>query len=68
MKPHYFEQEKADGDDIQLAMAKAQGYVPGSCLLGGPVVMGEVRAGRSPCWGCEGPRDRCGGQPKREQA
>ena len=28
MKPHYFEQEQADRDDIMLDMAKSQGYVP----------------------------------------
>ena len=64
MKPHYFEQETADADDMQLGMAKMQGYVPKTCLLGGPVVMGEVAANRSPCWGCEGPREKCHGKPK----
>lgn len=66
MKPNYFEQDKADADDVMLGMAKMQGYVPHGCLLGGVVVMAETQAGRSACWGCNGPRERCGGQPKRE--
>jgi len=61
MKIHYFEQQEADKDDFQLGMAKMQGYVPPGCLLGGVVVMDEVRSGRNPCLGCEGPRDKCGG-------
>ena len=61
MKLHYFDQEKADKDDMQLAMSMLQGYVPPTCLLGGPVVWAEVSAGRNPCWGCEGPREKCGG-------
>jgi hypothetical protein len=64
MKPHYFEQPAADADDMMLGMAKMQGYVPAGCLLGGVVVMAEVSAGRSPCSGCEGPREKCGGRPK----
>lgn len=66
MKPHYFRQQEADADDMQLGMAKMQGYVPKTCLLGGAVVMGEVNVGRNPCWGCEGPRERCGGKPRRD--
>lgn len=65
MKPHYFEQTEADKDDVYLGMAKMQGYVPQGCLLGGVTVMDEVQKGRSPCWGCEGPRDKCGGKSKR---
>lgn len=65
MKPHYFTQDAGDPDDMLLGMAKMQGYVPDGCLLGGNVVMTEVNGGRHPCWGCEGPRDRCGGKPKR---
>ena len=64
MKPHYFNQEKPDGDDIMLGMAIMQGYVPKTCLLGGGIVMGLVAEGKSPCRGCEGPRDKCGGQSK----
>ena len=63
MKPHYFDQEQADPDDIFLGMAKQQGYVPATCLLGGMVVMAETQAGRNACWGCEGPREKCHGQP-----
>jgi hypothetical protein len=65
VKPHYFNQTAADGDDIQLLMAKGQGYVPDQCLLGGAVAMSEVMAGKDPCDGCEGPREKCGGRPKR---
>jgi hypothetical protein len=65
MRTSYFDQDKADPDDMQLGMAIMQGYVPKGCLLGGPIVMAEVADGRNPCWGCEGPRERCGGKPKR---
>jgi hypothetical protein len=66
MKPHYFDQDKADQDDMKLGMAKQQGYVPPTCLLGGETVMAEVMAGKSPCWGCEGPRAKCGGKPRKQ--
>lgn len=65
MKLHYFEQDKADEDDGPLRMAIGQGYVPKNCLLGGPFVMAEVTKGDNPCWGCNGPREKCGGKPKR---
>ena len=65
MKPHYFEQEQADDDDIMLKMAIDQGYVPADCLLGGEVIFGEVRNQRCPCGGCEGPRGKCGGKRQR---
>ena len=68
MKPHYFDQDGAPASDMQLGMAKMQGYVPKGCLLGSIVVMAEVSAGRNPCWGCEGPREKCGGKPKRDVA
>lgn len=64
MKAHYFEQDKADADDMSLAMAKMQGYVPTGCLLGGVVVMSEVQKGVHPCYGCNGPREKCGGRLK----
>ena len=64
MKPHYFEQTEADTDDMLLGMAKMQGYVPKTCLLNGATVMDEIQEGRNPCWGCEGPRDKCGGAEK----
>jgi len=64
MKPHYFLQDVADADDHQLGMAKRMGYVPSTCLLGGAVVMGEIRKGDNPCWGCAGPRDVCHGRPQ----
>jgi len=67
MKPHYFDQTLADADDMELGMAKMQGYVPQGCLLGGVIVMAEVGANKSPCAGCNGPRWKCGGKPKTEQ-
>jgi hypothetical protein len=66
MKPHYFQQDSADKDDVSLSMAKGQGYVPMTCLLGGQTVMGLVNAGKNPCHGCEGPREKCGGKPKKD--
>ena len=66
MKPHYFDLPQAPFSDMPLGMAKMQGYVPQGCLLGGAVVMAEVAAGRNPCWGCAGPREKCGGKPKRD--
>ena len=65
MNFHYFNEEKADEDDIALLAAKGQGYVPDTCLLGGFVVMAEVGRGNSPCWGCAGPREKCKGKPRR---
>ena len=62
MKPHYFEQEHADTDDTLLEIAKGQGYVPQTCLLGGAVVMGIINTGKNPCRGCNGPRNKCNGQ------
>lgn len=64
MKPHYFGQESADKDDMMLQMSIGQGYVPGTCLLGGTVVFGMVSHGDDPCRGCEGPREKCHGRPK----
>ncbi len=66
MKPHYFEQDEADQDDIQLQMARSQGYVPRTCLLGGIVVMDEIQNARHPCDGCAGPRERCHGKPSQQ--
>lgn len=65
MKPHYFNQEQADSNDIMLQMAIAQGYVPKNCLLNGKIVFDEVRNQRCPCGGCEGPRDKCDGKRQR---
>lgn len=64
MKPHYFDQDKADEDDALLGMAKMQGYVPKTCLLGGQTVMGLVQMGAEPCNGCAGPREKCKGKGK----
>ena len=65
MKLHYFDQDKADADDIQLKMAIGQGYVPATCLVSGMLIMSEINKGNNPCWGCAGPRDKCKGQAKR---
>jgi hypothetical protein len=65
MKLHYFNQKEPDQDDWQLGMAKMQGYVPTTCLLGGATVMSEIQKGNNPCWGCEGPREICKGKTKR---
>ena len=51
---------------MMLGMAKMQGYVPQRCLLGGMVVIAETQEGRNACWGCNGPREKCGGKQKRE--
>jgi len=62
MKVHYFEQMEADKDDIALKMAKGQGYVPPTCLLGGATVMGLVSSGSNPCVGCACDRTKCKGR------
>ena len=64
MKPHYFEQVESDKDDMHLEMAKAQGYVPKTCLLGGFLVMELTGGGKDPCKGCEAPRDKCKGRSR----
>ena len=64
MKSNYFENYAAAETDGLLGMAKAQGYVPIGCLLGGEVVMALVNQGDDPCRGCEGPRARCKGRTK----
>lgn len=64
MKFHYFEERKADINDIQLKMAINQGYVPSTCLLAGFIVMSEISAQRDPCAECNGPREICKGRPK----
>jgi len=65
MKVHYFNQAESDKDDHLLNMAKMQGYVPKGCLLGGGTVMTVINEGDNPCHGCEGPRNKCGGKPKK---
>jgi hypothetical protein len=67
VKLHYFDQAEADADDMKLGMAKMQGYVPQTCLLGGAVVMDEVNSGRDPCAGCAGPREKCHGRVREEK-
>lgn len=61
-EPHYFNEGKADENDINLQMAIGQGYVPKGCLLGGMIVMMLVGKGDDPCRGCNGPREKCGGR------
>lgn len=63
-QPHYFSQDAADDDDIYLKMSIRQGYVPRTCLLGGQIVLKEVREAKDPCAGCDGPREKCHGRPK----
>ena len=64
MKVHYFDQIEADKDDMFLDMAKMQGYVPKTCLLGGQTVMGLINSGQNPCDGCECDRNKCYGNPQ----
>jgi hypothetical protein len=66
-KLYYFDQDQADADDMMLGTAKAQGYVPQTCLLGGATVFRELGLGLNPCRGCNGPREKCHGQAKREK-
>ncbi len=61
--PHYFDRFVAPRADVFLQMAKNQGYVPETCLLGGRTAMGEIVEKRDPCAGCHGPREKCGGRP-----
>jgi hypothetical protein len=62
MKIHYFDQKEPDKDDLLLQMAKEQGYVPNTCLLGGQTVMGLVNSGKDPCDGCKCDRSKCCGR------
>lgn len=66
MNLHYFDQKEADKDDHLLGMAKMQGYVPKTCLLGGHTVMSEVNLGNDPCAGCNCDRSSCLGRDKVE--
>jgi len=59
---HYFDEEKADPNDIFLNMSIEQGYVPKGCLLVGQMVFGLVKDGIDPCKGCRCDRDKCGGR------
>jgi len=60
----YFDRDEAPSSDMLLGMSKMQGYVPDTCLLGGATVWNEVKQGRNPCAGCNGPREKCKGRPK----
>jgi len=66
MKASYVNQGFVDDDDYDLKGAIDHDYVPSTCLLGGFIVMMEKVAGRDPCAGCNIPRDKCGGRPKRQ--
>lgn len=52
-----------------MALVMRRGYVPPTCVLapldGAHYVVGQVKAGRSPCWSCSAPRAKCGGEPLR---
>ena len=64
MKPHYFEQDQADQDDLLLKQAIYDGVVPYGCLNSGKTVIGLFAFNNTdPCSCCEGPRQRCGGRP-----
>lgn len=65
---HYFDQDKADVNDIRLQMAIHQGYVPSTCLLSGLIVMDEVFNQRDPCAGCNGPREKCHGRLRNDKS
>lgn len=67
MKASYVNQGVADSDDYALKGAIERDYVPATCLLGGFIVMSEKCNGRDPCTGCNIPRDKCGGRPKRQK-
>lgn len=62
---HYFDQDKASEDDLQLKMAIQQGYVPSTCLLAGMIIMDELHKGNDPCSGCNGPREKCHGRKRK---
>lgn len=57
---------------IGKQMMIEQGYVPPTCTLddkmAGTLIWSEINKGRSPCWGCNGPRTECHGQPKQADA
>jgi len=65
MNLHYFDEPEKAIQDWKLASAIGQGYVPGTCLLNGILVMHEVTEGRDPCAGCEGDRKICQGRDKK---
>jgi hypothetical protein len=61
---HYFDTPEKAASDGLLLVCKEQGYVPLRCLLGGQLVLQEVREGRDPCMGCECDRSMCNGRKK----
>lgn len=63
LKPHYFDQEKADDNDVFLKMAIQQGYVPKTCLLNGQLVWALTNDGKDACKGCACNRGKCHGRP-----
>jgi len=62
VKTHYFDDPEASPRDELLTLAKRQGYVPKTCLLGGETVMGLVNKGEDPCLGCQCDRIKCKGR------
>ncbi len=67
IKLHYFDDEGADPSDILLNMCIQQGYVPPTCLLNGQIVWGLINESKDPCAGCNGPREKCKGRPKKNE-
>lgn len=68
MKHQYFNQSKADKDDLLLQDAVSRGWVPPACLLGGWLVHDLRTAQIDPCSQCRGPREKCAGRPFDERA
>ncbi len=55
-------------DEAARTILSRQGYITPKCTLPGQtmfmLVMHEINAGRSPCWGCSQVRSVCGGEPR----
>ena len=63
MRQFYWNQDKPDADDRELAEAISAGLVPPGCLLGGALVARFIEQSEDPCAWCTCPaRDRCGGR------
>lgn len=68
MRLHYFDRVEVDPDDTMLFQAKVRLQVPDGCLLGGGVVKQHLALNRNPCHSCHGPRERCGGSLRQDEA
>lgn len=62
MKMEYFDQDTADGDDALLKEAKNKGRYQ-IRVYWEVLSYQQTPTGKSPCAGCNGPRDRCKGSP-----